>query len=374
MADTTALAKADYSKMTLRQILDSDSFKQTVATALPRHCSADRMIRVAVTAINRSPKLAECTKASFFDCMSRLTQFGLEPDGRRAHLIPFQNSKKVNGEWVKVYECTLVLDYKGVVELVMRSGQVANVYASVVCENDDFEFDTGVVVKHKINWKNDRGAPYAVYCIITRTDGYKQADCMSVHEVNRVRDNSQGYQSFKKGWTKTSPWEGFWDEMAKKTCFKRLSKWIPWAVEVREAIDYDDDDGRVVEHAPKSNLPAIGFEELGDVEETEQPLEDAPKPSKTERLASNRKKPAPDPEPSQEPASEAPGDVEGNAELTPLEELARHIEEFDDADRLADRKKVILGSENPFKLSAAEKGKAFQMFDNAIAALRQKGG
>ena len=43
----------------------------------------------------------------------------------RAHLIPYGN------------EVTLILDYKGLLELVRRSGDVVSIRSELVCENDD---------------------------------------------------------------------------------------------------------------------------------------------------------------------------------------------------------------------------------------------
>ena len=41
--------------------------------------------------------------------------------------------------------------------------------------------------------------------------------------------------------------------MAKKTVFKRLSKWIPQSPEMRQAIDYDDEDYR--KFTPEIKIP-----------------------------------------------------------------------------------------------------------------------
>lgn len=227
--------------------LMSDEFKQSIASVLPRHLTAERMTKIALNAVRKNPKLSLCTKASFTDCMMQLSQWGLEPDGRRAHLIPFENRR------AGTVECTLILDYKGVAELVLRSGLVSRIHSDVVCENDEFVEDKGEILHHRPNRKGDRGKPYAVYCLVVMKDGASQSRVMSVSEINEIRDHSQGYKSAVQ-YKKDHPWISFWDEMAKKTVFKNLSKWLPWSADIREAVDYGDDDERVVEGKVTSRL------------------------------------------------------------------------------------------------------------------------
>lgn len=212
----------------IRQLLEGDAFKLQVAKALPRHLTPDRFIRVACTAIMRTPKLADCDQTSFFNALLNLSQLGLEPDGRRAHLIPFNNTKR------GCVECQLIVDYKGLVELAMRSGSVANIHADVVCEGDEFEYDMGEVKRHRIDFHaGKRGKPYAAYAVCTFKDGTRKAEVMSAEDVEGIRKRSKAGQS--------GPWVTDWNEMAKKSCFRRLSKWLPLSPEYRDALEADDD-------------------------------------------------------------------------------------------------------------------------------------
>ena len=43
----------------------------------------------------------------------------------------------------------------------MRNGDVAMVHADIICENDDFEYDLGVVKRHRIDFRKPRGEFYA---------------------------------------------------------------------------------------------------------------------------------------------------------------------------------------------------------------------
>lgn len=231
---STAVATTTGSKPTLRQHLESPAFMSAVAKALPKHLTADRFIRVALTAITRTPKLASCDQASFFSSLLTLSQLGLEPDGRRAHLIPFENRKR------GVVECQLIIDYKGLAELAFRSGQISTLHADVVRDGDLFTYSAGKLEQH-VPWflRKDAAKPgaegeiIAVYATAEFRDGSRKTEVLSRSEVEAVRQRSRAGGS--------GPWVSDWSEMAKKTAFRRLSKWLPLSPELRDAIDADDD-------------------------------------------------------------------------------------------------------------------------------------
>lgn len=223
-------------KLQLKEALTGEAFKMEVAKSLPKHLKPERFIRIAVTAITRTPKLAECDQHSFFKALIDLSSYGLEPDGRRAHLIPFNNRK------VGIVECQLIIDYKGLAELALRSGIISVLHADVVCENDEFEYDMGEVKRHKIDLKKPRGEPYAAYAMARTKDGSMFCQVMTKDEIERIRDNSQGYKSAKQ-YGGESPWTGDGKyEMWKKTPFRRLCKWLPLSAEFRDAVATEDDD------------------------------------------------------------------------------------------------------------------------------------
>lgn len=225
-------------KKGLRSLLEGEQFKNAITAALPKHLPAERFIRVAITAMTRTPKLADCDQASFFNSLLTLSQCGIEPDGRRAYLIPFENRKR------GVTECQLIISYMGLLELAMRTGEISNVHADKICENDIFEYDRGQIGRHQIDFKRPRGRAYAYYALCRFKDGTEKAEVMTLEEVEAIRNRSRAGNS--------GPWVTDFDEMAKKTVFRRLSKWLPISSEYRDALDKDADQlpaiqGMVVE-------------------------------------------------------------------------------------------------------------------------------
>jgi recombination protein RecT len=258
VAAATAVAAAPAKpKQTIRQILESEGCKNELARVLPKHLTADRMARVAITALTRTPDLAKCTQESFFRCLMDLSQAGLEPDGRRAHLIPYWSNK------LGAFECQLIIDYKGLVELAMRTGDVASIHADIVCDNDQFKVDLGEVVKHEIDYRKPRGAAYAVWSRVTFKGGGQKCEVMTLSDVNLIRSRSKASNS--------GPWVTDYNEMAKKTVFKRLSKWITLASEIHDALEQDFDGLPAL--APPANTPRISsLDALTDVFEPKEAI------------------------------------------------------------------------------------------------------
>lgn len=215
------------SKQTTREWLQSEKLKSQIGQALPKGKEVDRFMRCLYTAVQKVPKLQACSQESLFSTMIASAQLGIEPDGRLAHLIPYGQT------------ATLIIDYKGLVELAYRTNNVSNIHADVVCEHDDFEFNLGQVEKHKIDLRKPRGDMYAVYVIVTLKDGSKKCEVMSKEEVDKIKNRSKSGNS--------GPWVSDFNEMAKKTVFKRSSKWLQLSPEVRDAIQHDDKEYKAAE-------------------------------------------------------------------------------------------------------------------------------
>lgn len=212
----TALSKE---KNDLRSVLGGDKFKEQIALALPSHMKPERFARIALTALTKTPKLLDCTKESVLKCCMDLSSFGLEPDGRRAYLIPYGK------------ECTLIVSYIGLIELAKRSGDVAKWVPQTVCEKDDFTWDNGEV-DHKINFREDRGRVQCVYSKVTFKDGTTDVEVMTLDECNAVRDRSRA---------KDGPWKTDYIAMCLKTAIRRHSKRMTLSSEFVEAMERDDD-------------------------------------------------------------------------------------------------------------------------------------
>lgn len=247
---STEISEPTKKPLSIRDHLNSEQLQGEIAKVLPRHMSAERMARVAITAMTRTPDLAKCTQQSFFKCLLDLSSWGLEPDGRRAHLIPYRNNR------AGTVECQLILDYKGIVELAFRSGFVKNIHADVVREGDLFEFSLGKVTKHT-PWAflpqdmraGASGEIIAAYCIVEMKGDAVKHEVMTREEIDGIRNRS------KAG--KSGPWVTDYPEMAKKTAFRRVSKWLPLSAELHDAMGRDLDQFDVIRQQKQTSNVSI---------------------------------------------------------------------------------------------------------------------
>lgn len=217
---------------TLRTLLDKS--KKQIALALPKHMTADRMLRIAMTSAQRNPGLLECTPESFCGAIIQSAQLGLEPDGvlGHAYLIPFYNGKK------RVKEVQFMPGYKGLVDLSRRSGNISTIYAQVVHANDKFDYCYGLDpdLTHKPTQEDDTGEIIAVYAVAHLRDGGRQFEVMLTREVESIRK-----QSKERNKGRESPaWSEHTGEMYKKTVLRRLCKMLPVSVELQKAVALDE--------------------------------------------------------------------------------------------------------------------------------------
>ena len=232
MTQKNAIQKADKPK-TLQDWIKTDSFKDQIQMALPKHMSPDRYLRVLLTMVNKNKKLQQCDQSTVFQAMLDCSSVGLEPDGRRAHLIPYGKT------------CTLIIDYKGLIELSKRSGEVATWRADIVRDNDEFTYINGVV-RHEINFKKDRGEAYAVFSHVHRKDGVDEYEVMTIDDVQKIRKRSK--QPNGQAWTND------FDEMAKKTVMRRHSKKLTLSPEFNTAVEVMDKNEGIILDANYQDL------------------------------------------------------------------------------------------------------------------------
>jgi recombination protein RecT len=244
----TALTKAE--PTSIKSILMGEGMRQALKMALPKHVTADRIARVALTAISRNPNLARCTQESFFGSLLSAAQLGLEvntPLGL-AYLIPYKA------------DCQLIIGYQGMIELASRAN--VDVYGDVVREGDLFEYEQGLEQKlvHKPSADEDRDSKPVthVYAIGTPQSGRPRFVVLSRVLVEKFRKRSRSASS--------GPWVTDWEAMAVKTAVRRLFRWLPKSIELQQAIVIDEthETGAQKEVYDASVIDALGSLRLTD--------------------------------------------------------------------------------------------------------------
>lgn len=202
-----------------------------IRRALPAVLTPERFTRMALSAINNTPALAECTPMSFIAAMMNAVQLGLEPNTPlgQACMIPYKNKG--------VLECQFQLGYKGMIDLAYRTGQVQMIQAQIVREYDYFEYQYGLDPKliHRPGGDGDRGDITFTYGLFRLTNGGFG------FEVSSKVDMDAFAAKYSKSFgSKYSPWTENYEDMAKKTVIKRALKYAPVSVDFQKALSMDE--------------------------------------------------------------------------------------------------------------------------------------
>lgn len=261
--------------------------------ALPKYYTPEAFTVIVRTAINKNPKLAECDPTSFLTALLTAAQVGIAPDGRNGHLIPRFNSKSSK------MECTFQADYKGLVGLVRKNENVADIYAETVHESDTFKLSKGLHrdLVHEVDIRTPRGALIGAYAVLSYKDGTNSFEFMSRDEIDGIKSRSQSPNA--------GPWATDYSEMAKKTVIRRLLKLADLSQESADRLAAEvqpPDATREVHIAPAAVPPALPDAQprvVDDVFEPEIPIQDPPSARRgrpPKKLLSSPEADLPDPE------------------------------------------------------------------------------
>lgn len=212
--------------------------------ALPKHVTVEKFTRVAMTAIQNQPDLAQVDRQSLFGAIVRLAQDGLLPDGREAAIVKFGN---------KAQAMPMIA---GILKKVRQSGDVAKVSAQVVYEKDEFVWHLGFdedVTHNPPPLDQPRGKAIGAYATAVLKDGSRLLEVMNFDEIEAVRKVSRAAGN--------GPWVAWWGEMARKTVMRRLSKRLPMSTDLEDDFERDETlpaEPATVHHVqPISRLDAL---------------------------------------------------------------------------------------------------------------------
>ena len=230
-----------------------------IKKALPSVLTPERFTRMALSAINNTPKLAECSQISFLAALMNAAQLGLEPNTPlgQAYLIPFQNKGKL--------ECQFQIGYKRIIELVYRNPLIQTIQAQVVYENDEFEYELGLNSRlfHRPALY-DRGETVLFYALFKMSNGGYGFEVLSKQDMDAyAKRYSKGISS------EYSPWKSNYEEMAKKTMIKKVLKYAPIRTDFQKAVSMDESIKKElsVDMSEVSNENIIDMEEITQEEE-----------------------------------------------------------------------------------------------------------
>lgn len=152
------------------------------------------------------------------------------------YLIPFKNRKK------DITEVQLVIGYKGMIDLMRRSGEVVAIHSDVAFKGDEFDFEYGTEAhfRHKPTGKSDE--PEYAYCHVKLKDDGEAFIVWPYSKILERRNSSQGYKTAVQYGNKTSPWIAHEYAMARKTMVRAIFNYMPISIEkVADALQFEDE-------------------------------------------------------------------------------------------------------------------------------------
>lgn len=218
---------------TIREFLQKreEHFK----AVLPKHISSERLIKIVLASVSRTPSLMECSPQSIFRALMQAADLGLEPNTplQHAHLIPYNNTKTGRKE------AQFQPGFRGFIKLAVQSGEVQSITPYTVYEKEVerglFEIEYGLEPKilHRPLIVGKPGVAVAYYAVAKMADGTTAFCFMTRQQVEDIRTRSQSPNA--------GPWVTDFDAMATKTCIKRLCKYLPLSTErLGRAIHHDN--------------------------------------------------------------------------------------------------------------------------------------
>lgn len=248
--------------------------RNTLAASLPSGMDADRFGRLLLTASSMNPDLFKCDARSFLAAGVTAAQLGLEPNDPRglAYLVPFKG------------KVTLIIGYRGYLDLARRSGMVGAINAFPVYQGDTFTYELGLnPTLHHIpdpDGEEDPDTLTHVYAI-AKVNGEPQFVVLTRRQVDRARAQSASGQNPR------SPWVTHYTEMALKTALRRLCRYLPQTVQLATALQKEEQpltlgDVSVITSASEDDPEVLDVQHSGPEDappEEEPPYTDEPDPA-----------------------------------------------------------------------------------------------
>lgn len=245
-------------------------FMEKYASLLPSTVTPERMQNIVFNEYRSIVKLKECTPVSFYGAVLKALQLGLEP-GVLGHcyLLPFRNGR--NGGKMEVQ---FILGYKGMIDLIRRSGQVLSIVARPVYEGDKLVLSYGIEDKfehtpYSMIEGAQKGKFRGVTLKVVFKDGGYLTDYMPIQEIDEHRQRSLAKDA--------GPWKTDYEAMALKTIIRKNFKWLPVSVEIQRAVASDEGVNRVSADARDIEVEFAEISDTGELPMTEEEKQEAGK-------------------------------------------------------------------------------------------------
>lgn len=242
------------------------TYQNSMATLMPVWCgtTTERVISTAIEAVMTNRQILRCTGGSILLSVKTACEFGLTfaKSFGQAYLVPYRD------------QCTLIVGYKGLMELVRRAADVKVLDSGVVYEGEVFEVIKGTQpsLNHVPNYSLPRADEniIAFYSIAFYENEHPHFEVMTKAEVDAIRARSKA--------ATRGPWVTDYPPMGRKSVIRRHCNYLPISAEkarlLERAFDHDNrtaglaDQGEDI--APADRLAALK-DRIGQVDNRAEP-------------------------------------------------------------------------------------------------------
>lgn len=193
--------------------------RASFASVQTRYLPADRLVKLGQVVATRVPRLAECSLASVLDALMTCARLGLEPhEPGGVWLVPYRIRDR--------YVCQAIVDYRGLIDVARRSGEIAAIHADERRAADGWEYAVDTTAPTLIRLRHvpaegDRGPLVGAYAIAKLRNGECQAVYLTADDLAAIRARSPSAQA------EGSPWVTDPAAMHKKSALRRLVNLLP---------------------------------------------------------------------------------------------------------------------------------------------------
>lgn len=248
----------------IKELINSPVMRKQFEKALPQYMTADRFIRVALTALSSNEKLSRCTETSLLAAMMNSAQLGLEfntPLGE-AYLIPYEDKKR------GIVTCNFQIGYKGLLKLAYNTKSFKRITAREVRENEEFSINYGTgEITHKPCLRGNSGEVIGYYALYQTKDGGQDIFYFSKEDAEQY--GKRYSKTFKFG-----PWQDNFDAMAKKSALIQVLKYAPKSTEsnyLDQAQNYDNANFKNYEETDNGSINFDVDYEISPIDQKEVP-------------------------------------------------------------------------------------------------------
>lgn len=265
---------------TIFDYLDDPRVKSGIAAVAGRYLTADRMLKLCINAVKKTPRLMQCDPQTVLGAMMTSAALGLEPNTiqQQAFLIPYKKRAKIDDKWVDVFECQFQVGARGFVTLAYRSPHIKSLAAEAIHDGDRFEHEIGssTFLRYAKSLR-ERGTLIGSFSHVLMAEGGESVCILPLDEILKIREKSETFRSLSRAVANAespkdkakaeeqlaeTPWVMWEDDMATKSAIKKHAKLLPIAagdalVAAAEIDNKADVSGNTIDMRAMTDVDAV---------------------------------------------------------------------------------------------------------------------